>query len=736
MQKFATFICAAVAAIFSSCSETKYVPEGSYLLDKVEVAVEGNAAGVNTSKMKQYVVQRGNSRWLAAAKLPLATYSLSGRDSTKWLNRTLKSMGEAPAIYDSAMSVRSCLNLTQQLRNDGFLQASTSLQTTTHKRKISATYTLHPGRPYRIGNVKYAVADSDVAALPVIADVDRRLIKQGEQFKVATLEQERERITTMLNSIGYYKFNKDYITFEADTVSGQQTVDVTLVLHPFLTANKRQAQHPCYTIGDIKYGVANDNKLNIRRRVLKENTFIESGDKYSNAKLKRTYNSFGRLQAVKYTDIKFKESAADSLTLDCDIRLNTNKQHSVSIQPEGTNTAGDLGAALAVTYENRNLFHGSELLSIELRGAYEAIRGLEGYNNSDFEEYSAQASLTFPRFIAPFLPYGFRRRVNATSEVSMLYDLQNRPEYHRRVMSVAWRYKWNDANHHDKYQVDLLDLNYVFMPWISDTFRKNYLEDNASRNAILRYNYEDLFIMKIGFRYTYNNGRYAVKANVETAGNLLDACSGLFNYKTDDQGRRTLFNIAYAQYVKADLDYTRYVMLDYNNQFVFHCGLGVAYPYGNSDILPFEKRYFSGGANSVRGWSVRELGPGKYKGHDGNIDFINQTGDVKLDLNLEYRAQLFWKFNGALFVDAGNIWTLRNYSDQPDGQFKLHSFWREIAASYGIGLRLNFDYFILRFDAAMKAINPAYSDSRSHYPIAHPDFGRDFTFHFAVGLPF
>lgn len=738
MRTVKNLLAAAVATLSVSCSETKFVPDGHYLLDKVDVETDGKYADINTSLLKDYVAQKGNSRWFSTVKIPLATYSLAGRDSTKWLNRTLKAMGEAPAVYDSLKAARSCLDLAQQLRNDGYLGATVSVATKTHKRKINATYTLHPGRSYSVGRVAYDIADSAIAAMPALSDPKARTVKTGMRFSVAALERERERITSYLNDHGYYRFNKDFITFEADTARGALIVDVTLVLHPFVTPDKQTAPHPRYKIGRVAHSCLSDGDttMHLRRSVLAVNTFVEQGDDYSSSALKRTYNRFGRLQAVKYTDIKFHEAATDSLSLDCDIQLSTNKPHSVSFQPEGTNTAGDLGAAVSLTYENRNLFRGSEVLSIELRGAFEAIKGLEGYNNDNFEEYSAQASLTFPRFIAPFLARSFRRRVNATSEVSMLYDLQNRPEYHRRVLSVAWRYKWNDSRHHDKYQLDLLDLNYIFMPWISDTFRHDYLEDNESRNAILRYNYEDLFIMKMGVGYSYNNGRYAIKANVETAGNLLNAYAKAVGSKTDEQGRRTLFNIAYAQYAKADFDYTRNLQFDYDNQLVFHADFGIAYPYGNSSILPFEKRYFSGGANSVRGWGVRELGPGKYKRSDGKIDFINQTGDVKLDLSMEYRAKLFWKLNGAVFVDAGNIWTLRDYADQPGGQFRFSEFWKQIAASYGLGVRFNFDYFILRFDFAMKAVNPAYEDSRQHYPIVHPRLSRDLTFHFAVGLPF
>jgi outer membrane protein assembly factor BamA len=305
------------------------------------------------------------------------------------------------------------------------------------------------------------------------------------------------------------------------------------------------------------------------------------------------------------------------------------------------------------------------------------------------------------------------------------------------VLSAAWRYKWNFPNRRDRFQLDLLDLNYIFMPWISSTFRKEYLDSENSRNAILRYNYEDLFITKIGFGYSYSNRSVAVKMNVETSGNLLSLGARVFKTEKDENGHYRLFNIAFAQYAKADIDLTRSFQIDPNNQFVLHSGFGIAYPYGNSNVLPFEKRYFSGGANSVRGWSVRSLGPGTYKEKDGRINFINQTGDMKLDLNAEYRTHLFWKLGGALFVDAGNVWTLRDYDIQPGGEFHFEKFLSQLAVSYGLGIRLNFDYFILRFDLGMKAVNPSYkTEGEEHFPIIHPKFTRDYAFHFAVGLPF
>ena len=473
----------------------------------------------------------------------------------------------------------------------------------------------------------------------------------------------------------------------------------------------------------------------MRHSVLVNNTEMQAGKPFSASDLQHTYNNFARLQAVRYTNIKFKEHA-DSALLDCDIQVSTNKPNTISFLPEGTNTAGDLGAAASLTYENRNLFRGSELLSIQLRAAFEAITGLEGYQNQDYEEYNIEAKLMFPRTLAPFLSRSFRRKSNTQSELSLSYNLQNRPEFHRRVFSSTWRYRWEGSKRRSQYRLDLVDVNYVRMPWISATFKKDYLDDASNRNAILRYNYENLFILRTGFNFSYNNAKYAIRTNVETGGNLLSLFSHALGTKRNTNGQYTLFNIAYAQYVKADFDYTRLFTFDTRNTLSWHFGFGLACPYGNSKVLPFEKRYFSGGANSVRGWSVRGLGPGSFKGSDGRIDFINQTGDMKIDMNLEWRTFLFWKFNGAFFIDAGNIWTLKDYPEQPGGQFKINEFYKQIAAAYGLGLRLNLDYFVLRLDFGMKAVNPAYTNSREHYPLVRPDFGRDLAVHFAVGLPF
>lgn len=719
-------------SLFTSCGASRLILDNQYLLSGVTVKSE--TKDIDAATLATYVRQKPNSKWFSLFKIPLGTYSMAGQDTTKWLNRTLRNMGERPVLFDSVQARLSCSDLRSAMQNMGYMHAQVDLKTSTKGKKMYVTYILNPGTPFYIRSLKYDIQDTLIADLLKSAPQKVQL-KAGDRFTVDKLDQERRRITQFLMDRGYYRFHRDFIIYSADSARNSNDINITLHLLPYRENSKSpETQHKRYAIRNISYLSGNeDGKLPLRKSVLENSTAMRVGEPYNYSKLQRTYNNFAKLQTVRYTNINFKE-IPDSSWLDCDIKLSTNKPNTISFQPEGTNTAGDLGAAASLIYSDRNLFHGSELLTIQFRAAFEAITGLEGYQNQNYVEYNLETKLQFPRFVAPFLSNSFKRNSNATSELAVSYNLQNRPEFHRRVFTTAWRYRWNEPHHHLAYRLDVLDLNYVHMPWISKTFKFNYLDSIS--NSILRYNYEDLFIMKIGMGVTYNDGINAIRANIETAGNLLNGVSHAIGSKKNAQGQYTLFNIAYAQYAKFDFDFTHLVQFDLHNQLALHFGLGIAWPYGNSSVLPFEKRYFSGGANSVRGWSVRELGPGKYKGTDGRIDFINQTGDMKLDMNVEYRTSLFWKFSGAIFVDAGNIWTLRNYAEQPGGQFKLNTFYRQIAVAYGLGLRLNFDYFILRFDMGMKAINPAYTTQQEHYAIFHPEWSRDFAFHFAVGFPF
>jgi len=732
----------------SSCSVSRFVPEGDYMLDKVSIT--SDSAALNSTAFSNYIRQHPNRKWFSIFRVPLRVYCISGSDSTKRINRFIRRLGEAPVIYDEKIALGTKDNIQAAVRNLGYLNAEVEMRPIYSKNKVHLAYYIHPRKRFLVRNLRQNVPDAHIESILKTVQ-DEALIRNGMCFDLNLLEKERSRIASVLANHGYYKFNKEYVHYEADTTLHCNMVDVTLYVSEYSIDNNQNLKHQQpYHLGSvsIEYDSTSVNRAYVKRKVLDRSNELHEGNLYREEDVHQTYSRLMRLGAVMSTNVRFTESNEDSTRLDTRILITPNRLNTVHAELEGTNSAGDLGAAVGVTYMNRNIFHGSELFSIKLRGAYEAIKGLNGYQDQDYIEYSAQTSVSIPEFKFPFLKDTFKRTVQASSELSLMFDSQDRPEFHRRVVTAAWRYRWNSLDHKKTHRVDLLDLNYVFMPWISETFRKRYLDDPENRNAILRYNYENLFVMKSGYSYTINShpffggipsyasNTYTLRFSFESSGNLLYAFSNLFNTPKNSDGQYTLFSIAYAEYVKGDVDFTKNISIDENNSLALHAGLGIAYPYGNSTILPYEKRYFSGGANSVRGWSVRELGPGSFIGNDGRIDFINQMGDIKLDLNVEYRSHLFWKIHGAAFVDAGNIWTIRNYVDQPGGQFRIDSFPKQLAVSYGLGVRLNFDYFILRLDGGMKAINPAYLDSYHHYPVIHPNFGRDFRLHFAVGMPF
>lgn len=751
----------------SACSVSKFIPEGHYLLDAVKI--ESDNKEVKPSEMRAYVRQTSNAKWFSLVKIPMYIYSAAGRDSTKWINRLLYRMGDAPRIYDPELTEETREQMEQAVRNMGYMGAQVGAVEVRKGNRLKVHYVIRAGEPYTVGSVAYDIDDYRIAEY-LRADSVHRMLAPGMRFDVNVLDQERQRITQYLQNRGYFRFNKDFITYQADTTLYSKQVGLTLKLAPYRRKKEdTPAPHKQYHIRDVNFIFDSDfsdlsttglagldsvrsggvnfyykDKLYLRPRVITDYNRLQTGDLYRLRNVQSTYNALGRLNILKYSNIRFEEDAkSDSACLDAFVTLSRNKNKSVAFEIEGTNSAGDLGAAASVSYMHRNLFKGSETFSIKIRGAYEAITGLEGYANSNYMEYAVEAGLNFPEFMFPFLSSDFKRRIRATSEVTVKYNWQIRPEFERTVASAAWSYKWSKRR--ASHRFDVFDLNYIYMPYRSETFR-SYLDEMDQRNPLLRYSYEDLFIVRMGYTYTYNSSgaasmktaqrnSYSIRFNIEESGNLLYAFSKIVNRHPKNGEAFQMGNIDFAQYVKMDIDYAKNFMIDYRNSLVFHVGVGVAVPYGNSKSLPFEKLYFSGGANSVRGWSVRSLGPGGYRGDANSLDYVNHTGDIKLDLNLEYRTHLFWKLNGAAFIDAGNVWTIRSRDMQPEGQFKFDRFYKQLAVAYGLGIRFDLDFLILRFDGGMKAVNPMYT-GKDRYPIVSPDFKRDFTFHFAVGYPF
>ena len=710
---------------------------------------------------------------LGGLKLQLALYNISGKDSTKWFNRWIQRVGTPPVIYDSALTVASADQLHMALSNRGFMNnvVTYQVEADSAKRKARINYDITLGEPYFIRSIDYDIPDEDLRDI-ILADTARFTVHEGDLLNYNRLDEWRQNITENLRNHGYYAFNKEYITFMADTAAGSKAVDLTLNSRdPYRNDHMPYyTEHEPFYVRDVVYVTDYDPvemhdafwgadtvtlhsgikiiegpDRYLRHDVLDECNHIEPGQLYNAEAITRTYRALGRLNILKQINIDVRPlgEVDGVLMVDAYVLLSPDKSQTVSVSLEGTNSEGDLGFGVGLDYEHRNIFKGAEVLSAKAKVSYESISGnLSGLINNNYSEYSTELGLTFPKFMFPFLKRSFKRKIQASTAFTVNFDYQARPEYTRIIAGGSWRYQWTERSRRMAHTLTLVDVSVISVPKYNEEFFKRIT------NPLLFYSYQDHLIMRMGYNFYRTNkaemnvlqmGRFqrnvfTIRANAETAGNLLYGLSHLTGQKADADGSYKAMGIRYSQYFKADADYSFTHYFDHRQSVAFHVGAGVAVPYGNSDVLPFEKRFYSGGANSVRGWGVRTLGPGSYDSNNNLSKFIYQCGDIRFDVNLEYRAKLFWVVELGLFMDAGNIWTIKNYEDQPGGVFKFNKFYEQIAAAYGAGIRLDFKYFLVRVDMGMKAHNPA--SGQEHWPLLHPRFKRDSEFHFSVGYPF
>lgn len=768
---WAALACAALVAacaLLSGCSPTKYVPQGSLLLDNVKI--QADSCQVPTRELELYLKQKPNVKMLGLWRARLGMYSLSGRDTTRWYNRWLRSLGQPPVIYDEHLAETSRRQIEQALVNGGYLHAHVTIDSVTQpeRQRISLAYTVDAGQQYHISSLTTSVPDSAIASI-LRSDSAIYATRAGAPFDLDALDNIRFEITKLMRNHGYYAFKKDDIAFVADTARGSHDISLTLRV-----ANPGGLPHERYRIRSV-YFITDYNNVSalssarasaqdtvdyrgitviygkdryIRPSILYEKCFIQPGDVYNEAMVNRTYEFLSQLSILKYINIDVRPvgSVDGQQMLDAYVLLSRARLQNVTFSLEGTNSEGDLGVGGSVTYRQRNLTHRSDELMLKARASYEHLgKSAEGFVNNRYTEYAGEVSYTVPKFEFPFIPFAYRRRRAASTEYALSFNYQERPEYTRVIAGAAWKYKWTHKRRSFtvRHTFDLIDVNYVRLP--KSTL--HFLDSIAPANPLLRYSYEDHFIMRLGYSFYRTNRQpgeqsyrqpttTTIRGSAEIAGNLLYAISSLAGQQKSG-GVYKIFGIQYAQYVKAEADWTRVYNLSPNHAVAFHAAGGVAVSYLNSQMVPFEKRFYAGGANGVRGWGVRSLGPGCYASTNNVANFINQCGDILLTANVEYRLRFsgWWKWvELACFIDAGNVWTIREYENQPGGLFKINEFYKQIAASYGAGLRLNFSYFVIRFDAGMKAHNPA--RGQRPWPLVHPRLHRDCQLHFAIGYPF
>jgi len=764
------FLCVIVVLAFSSCKTTKHVPEDKYLLEGYDVKIESDGADIKKNELKSYIKQKPNRKFLGL-KFPLFIHSLSGKDKEGGLNKLFENLGEKPVVWDKYMTAEAKKQIRYFLENKGYYNSTVEDTVIFSGRKAKVRYIIDLNEPYTINDVSYDIRDS-VLQPYVYQDTTKRLIHKGDIFAVEKMEKERKRIENLLKNNGFYDFSKDFISYVADTTHNKNKVDLILRVskYPIKTENGelQNVSHKRYKINNIyifpdynpKQAIAERNEymenldttsindLNfiyksdpgIDLKTLAQANYIFPGEWYNQKNVDRTYEHLNSLRIFKLINIRFNELEQDSLQknnrLNCYIYLKKLKLQSYTIELEGTNSSGNLGGGGNLLYSHKSLLNGAENFETKFTGAFE-ILDPEKFNRLDNTlKLGTEVSLDVPKFIIPFFKgEQFVKRYHPRTSFSAMYNYQERPDYTRTLANLSYGYKW-EASSKLSYFVNPFELNILRLPYISDDFFSDI------RDSYLRFSYDDHFLSLTSFNMIYNNQSEKkgedfqyFRLNSELGGNLLTAVNKIADSKKVD-GDYQLFGIRYAQYAKMDLDFRYYDVINESNRVVYRFFLGAGFPYGNSSALPFVKQYFSGGANSIRAWNVRSLGPGSYRS-ENQKGYPNQTADLKFETNVEYRFNMFWILEGAFFADIGNIWYLEQGGDIPDETiFYPHRFFDDLAIGTGFGLRFDLSFSILRLDLGLKFRDPSFTDGEKWLPGNRGVSANTLSWNIAIGYPF
>ncbi|HLO58782.1 MAG TPA: BamA/TamA family outer membrane protein [Bacteroidales bacterium] len=754
--------------VLTGCSQARYVPKGDYLLSRNRIETR-QKSDITQEELQGYVLQNPNKRMLGI-RLYLFLYNLSNPAKEKWPHNWLRKIGEEPVIFDSTLTKTSVDQLKQFLSNKGYNNSLVKDTVRFHRKNASVLYRIEYGKPYRIRTIRYVFEDTALAPI-ILADTVNSILHKNIVFNKDKLGLERTRIESLLKEKGYFNFSKEYIFYEAVTNSLTDSVGLTMHVKEYIAGepdpHTKIRPHPKYRIREVQVfpdfadNFGNNKKINdtafvknvyfltpgrpnLKPNAIMSRNYILPGEYYKLSDVNRTYRNLSNLSIVRFTNITFKE--ADSISgfgndryLDCRIELTQKKLQSLQFEIAGTNSSGDLGARGSLVYSNFNLFRGAEVLNMRFTGALESLKNQTNGQYKSMREFGISSNIVFPKFFAPFRFEGFVKRYAPKTSIAASINYQSRPDYTRSIANASFYYKWNSTPYlsHTFYPIE---LNYIRIYKIN--FSKE-LQDFIT-NSPLAYSFENHVINDIRYTLELNNQTLGksrnfvfTRVNLESAAFFLHLANNGFNHQNDSSTYR-LFNVPYFQYILGDVDLRYYNVIDRQNRVVMRVFAGAGVPYGNSNALPYEKKYFSGGPNSMRAWGTRDLGPGSYvdKTSDSLFYFPNRNGDIKLEGNIEYRFKLIWKIESALFLDAGNVWNMKKDPEKPNAEFSWNRFYKEIAVASGLGFRFDFSFFLLRVDIGLRLRDPSFTDGeRWTNPFHNFDFG-DLHFKFGIGYPF
>lgn len=770
-RRFGKLLLFLVIIALAACNPTKYVPQGETLYDRTYINVDGGDIG--KGELSPYIRQKPNKR-IFGSRFHLGLYNLSNLDKEKWPHGWLRNIGEEPVIFDPAATTRSKLQLTEYLRSKGYFDARVDETIEISRRKSKVYFNVDLAEPYTVRRVNYEVDDMVIRNL-IFFDSLERLVRVNERYDFDLLNAERARLERLIRDQGFYKFSQENIRFRINDTIGNNKVDITYlirgqqVMQP--DGNVTTLPESRYALRDIYifpeydpgrvlsdgaekyiasldtvsydgyYFIGPPGRPRIRHDLIMQSLFITPVSLFNATRTENSHKRLNSLKTYRLVNISYREDDSGitvkegAKSLDAVIQLTPFSQQSFTYLLEGTNSGGNYGAAMNLIYQHRNLFHGAQQFNLTLKGAYERLsEEVTGFSST--QELGAEASVQFPEFLVPFLKReNFIRKYNPKSFIQLAYNYQKIPVYTRTVANASFGYNWSQ-NQYKSHMFYPFRMNLVKLPYIDPDFAVR-----IDTSSYLSFSYKDVLIMGGSYTFTFNNqilqksgDNIFFKINFEAAGNLLALGSRLSDAaKVDDSYQ--LFGQQYAQFIRTDIDYRyNWVMSDVSSV-AYRVFIGAGVPYGNSKALPFEKQYFGGGSNGVRAWQVRSLGPGSFV--NDMPSFVNQTADIKLEFNAEYRFKLFWILEGAVFADAGNIWTIRDDPDRPGAVFKFNKFIDDLAVGTGLGMRFDLKFVLLRADMGVKLRDPAIQDTPKWIRLRRPySFREDFTFLLGIGYPF
>ncbi len=770
-------LAAIIILIASGCNPTKYVAAGDYLLKRNELVIEAGAQPlpetVSRSVIRPYIRQQPNKR-IFGLRFHLGLYNLSNIHKEKWPHNWLRRIGEEPVIFDGLAAERSAGQIQSYLWSKGFFNAGVSDSVTYDGREAVVQYEVRPGKPYRIADVKYEIRDSVLQPL-VMLDSVNRTFGRGMIYDVELLQKERQRLERFIRNIGFYTFTAENISFRVDSSLMSHQVIIYYVVTPEETIDRQGRRvtrnHRMYRIRETYlfpdydpkaaltdasgwlsthdttyyngiHFVSGPGRLIVKPEVLAQSVYSTPGSLYSVTNAERTQQHLSDLRNHRLVNVSFTDVAAvtgerrDEGTLDCIIQLTPMQKQSFTVELEGTNTGGNLGGALNFIYQNKSLLRGAELFSMKLKGAYETLtEDVSGFKNT--QQYGIEASLRIPKFMIPFpAKESFVKNKDPRTVLQAGYNYQKLPVFARSVANISIGYSWS-GNRYTRFNMSPLSFNLVRLHYITPEYQAMIDTMPYFANSL-----RDVRIVGGRYDFVFNNQMiqkskdfWNVRLGFHVAGNLLNGIYHAASAGVAPDGSYHLFRQPFAQYVKAEVDAAYNYRISEASSVAYRFFAGVGWPYGNSVVMPFEEQYFGGGANDIRAWMVRTLGPGSYRLPKST--FINQTADMKLEANVEYRFKLFWILEGATFIDAGNIWTVREDSDRPGSRFRFGSFLDDIAVGTGFGLRFDFKFVLLRADFGLKLRDPQQTDGSKWIPASRNfDRKRDVTMVIGIGYPF